>query len=106
MNSTGSARSNITALGQVASSLRSHSATGVIEVFQRFHTRQMSFANASLNGVSFPLFGLGQQQGFQISHRVFFSRIACSASLPNCEAIIGIPRKLFIAMGNIEKAFR
>jgi hypothetical protein len=50
----------------------------------------MSFLDSPLDGVSLPLFDFGQQQRFQITDVTLFSRIACSAMLPNCVATVGM----------------
>ena len=58
---------DIAALGQVAHLRRGHiRRLRVIELFQRFHSRQMGFPDAAFNRVPFALFDLGQQQCFQI----------------------------------------
>ena len=63
---------DVAALGQVAHLRRGHiRRLRVIELFQRFHARQMGFPDAALDGVAFPLFDLGQQQCFQISDVAF-----------------------------------
>jgi hypothetical protein len=67
----------------------------IIELLQRLHARQMRFPDSAFDRVPFPLFRFGKQQyASKDPMWFFFSRMACSASVPNCEAIIGIRKVL------------
>ena len=53
---------NVAAFGQVSHLRRRHiRRLRVIELLQRFHSRQTSFPDSAFNRVAFPLFDLGQQ---------------------------------------------
>src|ERR1700747_2633290 len=54
--------SDVAAFGQVSHLRRRHiRRLRVIELLQRFHSRQMSFPDSAFNRVAFPLFDLSQQ---------------------------------------------